>query len=55
MDENEKILLERFEITVESKIVYVYKQHRYDNAKDAINFASLEEERAQNHLLASKP
>lgn len=49
MNEEEKKLIERYGITAESKIVYVYKQHRYENAKDAINFAGLEAVREQGN------
>ena len=45
MTEDENVLLVQYGITTESKMIYVYKQHRYDNAKDAIKFARLEADR----------
>ena len=54
MSKDEKVLLAQYGITTESKIVYVYGQHRYENAKDAIKFAGQEAERAQEHMVASE-
>ena len=43
-DEENKLMVQ-YGITSESKTVYSYLQHRYDNLKDAINFAKLDEKR----------
>ena len=51
MNEDEKKLLTQYGITTESKIVYVYKHHRYENAMDAINYAGIEAERVNEHKL----
>ena len=48
MGEDESILLAKYGIKNESKVVYLYREHRYDSAKDAINFAKLEAERDQD-------
>ncbi|WP_455197999.1 hypothetical protein [Kaarinaea lacus] len=45
MGEDEKVLLAQYGIKTESKIVYLYNEHRYEFAKDAINYARLEAER----------
>ena len=45
MGEDEKVLLAQYGIKTESKIVYLYNEHRYEYAKDAINYARLESER----------
>ena len=42
MDEEEKVLMDKFGVTCETKIVYRYKQHQYNNLKDALNFAQLD-------------
>ena len=47
MSEDESILLAQYGIKTESHMVYLYNEHRYESAKDAINFARLEAERAQ--------
>lgn len=39
MSEDEKVLMEKFGITCESKPVYKYMEHRYENLKDALDFA----------------
>jgi hypothetical protein len=47
MTENESTLLAKYGIKTESKMVYLYNEHRYESAQDAINYATLEAERAQ--------
>lgn len=47
MSEEDKILMAQYDITSESKLVYSYKQNRYENLKDAVNFAKLEAENAK--------
>ena len=53
MSEDEKRLLELYGITVESKTIYLYNQHRYEFAKDAINYAKLEAGREKESMLES--
>lgn len=45
---NEK-LMEDYGITSESKTVYRYKEYRYDNLEDAIRYAVIDVERADNN------
>lgn len=45
MTKEEKELMKRFGITVEQKSVYAYDGHKYDQLKDAMNFAKIEAER----------
>ena len=45
MSEEDSVLLAQYGITTESITIYVYKQHRYSDAKDAIKYARLENER----------
>ena len=45
MDETELRLIEEFDITVLQKTVYQYKGHKYDNLKDAVNFAKIDMKR----------
>ncbi|WP_455204067.1 hypothetical protein [Kaarinaea lacus] len=42
MSNEDKALMEQFGITTESKTIYRYKEHRYENLKDALNFAKKE-------------
>ena len=46
MNENQG-LLDRYGITLEQKTFYLYKKHRYDSLKDAVNYAKLDEQRAK--------
>jgi hypothetical protein len=39
MSEDDKLLMARYEITCEPKMIYSYKQHRYEKLKDALNYA----------------
>lgn len=41
MSEDDKALMAQYGITSEPKLIYCYKEHRYDNLKDAVNFAKL--------------
>ena len=50
MSEDEKVLLAQYGIRTESKLVYLYNEHRYEFAKDAINYARLEAQRAQESI-----
>jgi hypothetical protein len=50
MGEDESILLALYGIKTESKLFYFYKQYRYESAKDAINCARLEAERAHKAI-----
>jgi len=54
MGEDERILLAKYGIRTETKFVYLYNEHRYEFAKDAINYARLEAERAQELKLSQK-
>jgi len=45
-DEN-KMLMEKYGITCEPKMIYSYKQHRYENVEQAINFARIDAARDQ--------
>ena len=50
MGEDESIQLALYGIKAESKLVYFYKQYRYESAKDAINYARRESERDHKTL-----
>lgn len=54
MTEEEKELLERYDITVEHKSVYTYKRYKYDRLHDAVSNAKVEEERLGAARKASK-
>ncbi len=41
MNDEEKELIKEFEITLDQKITYSYKGYKYDNLKDAVNFAKI--------------
>ncbi len=45
MTKEEKELMKQFDITVEQKSVYIYKNYKYAHLKDAVNYARLEAER----------
>ena len=47
MSEEDKTLMAQYDITSESRLIYSYKQHRYENLKDAVNFAKIDTERVQ--------
>ena len=42
MSEDDKALRTQYGITSEPKMVFYYKEHRYDKLQDAVNFAKLE-------------
>ncbi|MGD8642473.1 MAG: hypothetical protein PVG89_17690 [Gammaproteobacteria bacterium] len=42
MSEDDKALMAQYGITSEPKLVFCYKEHRYDKLQDAVNFAKLE-------------
>ena len=42
MNDKDKGLIDQYGITCESKIIYRYKEHRYENIKDAVNYAKLD-------------
>ena len=42
MSEDDKALMAQYGITSEPKLIYSYKEHRYDKLQDAINFARLD-------------
>ena len=45
MTEEDNKLMEKYGITSQQKIVYLYKGHRYDSLKNAINFAKIDMKR----------
>ncbi len=42
MTEEDNLLMEQYGITSQQKTVYLYKGHKYDSLKDAINFAKID-------------
>ncbi len=42
MTEEQKELMKRYGITVESKSVYFYKGYKYGHLKDALNYAKVD-------------
>jgi len=44
MSEEDIKLMTQYDITTESKLIYNYKQHHYENLKDAVNYARLDTE-----------
>lgn len=42
MSDEDKKLMTQYDFTSESKMIYSYKQHRYENLKDAVNYARLD-------------
>jgi hypothetical protein len=51
MSEDEKALMMQYGITSEAKLVYCYKEHRYDSLKDAVNFAKLEKKARSEEII----
>ena len=47
MSEQDKVLMTEYGITCETQIIYRYKEHRYENLKDAVNFAKIDKQHAQ--------
>ena len=48
MTHEDPVVLEKHGITTEQKTVYLYKGYRYDHAKDALNYAKIEEEKGKS-------
>ena len=46
MSKDEKELMDNYGITSERRTVYLYKGHKYDNFKDALNFATIDSGRS---------
>ncbi|BFM11998.1 hypothetical protein R50072_21510 [Simiduia litorea] len=42
--------LKRYHITCENRLIYRYKEYRYDNLKDAINFARLDADNSDKSM-----
>ena len=42
MSEDDKALMAQYGISSEPKLIYCYKEHRYDKLQDAVNFARLD-------------
>ena len=57
MSEEDNALMSQYGITRESKLIYSYGQHRYENLKDAVNYARLvtEAEIAEKNDTAARP
>ena len=51
MSEETKTLMAQYGITCEPKMIYSYKQHRYENVEQAINFARIDATRDQDNNL----
>lgn len=51
MSEENKTLMAQYGITCEPKLIYSYKQHRYENVEQAINFARIDTNRDQENSL----
>ena len=49
MSEKDEKLMADYGITSESKTVYRYKEYRYKNLEDAIRYAIIDAERADNN------
>ena len=45
MTNDEDKLIKEYEIIREHKVVYTYKGYKYDNIKDAINYAKYDKSR----------
>ena len=54
MSDEEKTLMAQYGITGELKMIYSYKQHRYENINDAINFAKIDTNHDQDNKLQIK-
>ena len=51
MNKDEEKLMSHYGITCSSKMLYFYKQYRYENITDALNFAEIDNKRTQNNVL----
>lgn len=49
MSEEDKTLMAQYGITSESKLMYSYKQHRYEHLEDAVNYARVDTNNAQKN------
>ena len=54
MSEQEEILMAKYGITCESKMIYRYKEHRYESLKDALNYAMLDTKLIQESNLPTE-
>ena len=45
MTEDDKELMKRYDITAEQKSVYHYKSYRYEQLRDAVNYATTDVKR----------
>jgi|GEM_PF-2968655 len=50
---DDKTLMEQYGISCEQKFVYQYKQYRYDNFQNALNFAISDQECNQKSVEAN--
>ena len=53
MTEESRIAMERYGITSASKMMYFYKEYRYDNFSDALKYAKSEAKSSQSTILHS--
>lgn len=49
MSEQDETLMTQYDITRETKMFYRYKGHRYENFKDALNYARIDTKGAQEN------
>ncbi len=49
---DEKMMMERYGITCEQKPIYFYKSHRYEQLKDALSFAKIDDVRSDTNVTA---
>ena len=49
MNEEDKTLMAQYGITGTPKMMYFYKEYRYENLSDALHYAKNVEERTQNN------
>jgi len=50
MTEEDRMLMGRYEITSASKIMYFYKEYRYENLSDALHYAKGETKRTHSNI-----
>lgn len=50
MNVEEKTLMARYGITCTPKMMYFYKQYRYENLVDALNYAESDTGNTHNHV-----
>jgi hypothetical protein len=51
MTEENRTLMGQYGITSTSKMMYFYKQYRYEKLSDALHYAKGETKRTQNNIL----